>query len=125
MAVAAVNVRSWQHGYRGSLPDAYLDGLRPEDRAARYTFGRSGGGSPATIVVLEGGAVRGFATTGPARGEAHRELGELLALYVDPSSWGMGVGRRLLVEARARLTERGFTEAVLWLLAGNERAERF
>jgi GNAT superfamily N-acetyltransferase len=52
-------------------------------------------------------------------------LGELLALYVDPGSWGKGIGRRLLVEARARLAGRGFVEAILWVLAGNERAERF
>ncbi len=38
MAVARVHVRSWQAAYRGLLPDAYLDGLRPEDRAARYDF---------------------------------------------------------------------------------------
>ena len=32
MAVARVHVRSWQVGYRGLLPDAYLDGLRAEER---------------------------------------------------------------------------------------------
>jgi hypothetical protein len=32
-AVARVHVRSWQAGYRNLLPDQYLDGLRPEDRA--------------------------------------------------------------------------------------------
>ena len=38
MAVARVHVRSWQVGYRGLLPDAYLDGLRAEERAERYNF---------------------------------------------------------------------------------------
>jgi hypothetical protein len=37
--VAGVHVRSWQAGYRGLLPDRYLDALRPEDRMGRYTFG--------------------------------------------------------------------------------------
>lgn len=32
LAVAGVHVRSWQVGYRGLLPDAYLDGLRAEER---------------------------------------------------------------------------------------------
>jgi ribosomal protein S18 acetylase RimI-like enzyme len=122
--VARVHVRSWQRAYRGLLPNDYLDGLRAEDRAARYTFGRAGDDSAATIVALDGGAIQGFATIGPARGEADTKLGELLALYVDPSSWGLGVGRRLLGEARVRLTGRSFTEAILWVLAGNERAER-
>jgi hypothetical protein len=38
MDVARAHVRSWQAGYRGLLqvlPDAYLDGLRPEERPAR------------------------------------------------------------------------------------------
>jgi hypothetical protein len=37
--VAGVHVRSWQVAYRGLFPDDYLDGLRAEDRMARYTFG--------------------------------------------------------------------------------------
>lgn len=47
-AVAEVHVRSWQLGYRGLLPDAYLDALRPADRAARYTFDQAGAHDPAT-----------------------------------------------------------------------------
>jgi hypothetical protein len=35
LAVARIHVRAWQTAYRGLLPDAYLDGLRAEDRAAR------------------------------------------------------------------------------------------
>jgi GNAT superfamily N-acetyltransferase len=124
MEVAGVHVRAWQRAYRGLLPDRSLDGLRPADRAAHYTFGRSQPDSPSTIVASKDGAICGFAT-GPARGEADPEVGELLALYVDPGSWGMGVGRRLVSEARARLAEGGFAEAILWVLAGNERAERF
>lgn len=38
MAIAGVHVRSWQEGYRGLLPDEYLNGLRAEDRASRYRF---------------------------------------------------------------------------------------
>ena len=37
-AVALVHVRAWQTGYRNLLPDEYLDGLRPEERARRYNF---------------------------------------------------------------------------------------
>src|SRR5437763_506096 len=125
MAVAEVHVRSWQVAYRSLLPDAYLDSLRPADRAARYTFHRIGANDPATIVALLRGVIRGFATTGPARGGEPGSVGELLALYVDPPCWGRGVGRRLMVEAHRRLIEGGFAEAILWVLAGNERAQRF
>jgi ribosomal protein S18 acetylase RimI-like enzyme len=124
MEVAGVHVRSWQHAYRGLFPDEYLDGLRPEDRAARYTF-EGGADQPLTIVALEDGVIRGFAAIAAARGGTDGKTGELLALYVDPAHWGRGVGRRLTVEARDRLTDQGFESAVLWVLKGNDRAERF
>jgi hypothetical protein len=52
-AVAGVHVRSWQAGYRGLLPDAYLEALRPEDRMDRYTFGTTDPELPSTTVAAE------------------------------------------------------------------------
>lgn len=46
MGVAQVHVRSWQVGYRGLMPDDYLDQLRPEERAAKYTFGNTDASKP-------------------------------------------------------------------------------
>jgi GNAT superfamily N-acetyltransferase len=125
LAVAGVHVRSWQVGYRGLLPDAYLDGLRPEDRAPRYTFGSTDPKQPATLVAVVEGAIRGFATTSPARDTDVAAQGELAALYVDPDWWGRGIGQALLTAARVRLVEQGFTSVILWVLDGNERAKRF
>jgi GNAT superfamily N-acetyltransferase len=122
--VAGVHVRSWQAAYRGLLADGYLDGLRAEDRAARYTFHLVGPDQPATAVALEDDEIRGFVTTGPARGCA-QTVGEVYAINVDPSAWGRGVGRALMAHARSRLAGLGFTEALLWVLVGNARAERF
>ncbi len=123
--VAGVHVRSWQSAYLGLLPDAFLVGLRHEDRAERYTLGSPDAGAPATIVAVDGGAIRGFATAGPCRAAAMQGTGELYAVYVDPCAWGHGVGRQLMASARDHLTRLGFGQAVLWVLAGNQRAERF
>jgi GNAT superfamily N-acetyltransferase len=123
IAVARVHVRSWQAAYRGLMPDDYLDQLRPEDRAKKYTFGSTDPLQPQTIVATEGGAIHGFATTAPARDM--QNYGELWALYVDPEQWGCGIGVALISEARAGLVDRGFRNAMLWVLAGNVRAERF
>ena len=124
-AVAAVHVRSWQVGYRGLIPDELLDALRPQDRASRYRFGELDPLAPATIVALEAEAICGFATTGPSRDDAHGGAGELMALYVDPDRWGLGIGRTLLAQARTAMARAGFERALLWVLAGNARAERF
>jgi GNAT superfamily N-acetyltransferase len=123
--VARVHVRSWQIGYRGLLPDHYLDGLRPEDRMGHYTFGSADPEVPHTLVALDEGVIRGFATTAPCRDAGTPEAGEVLALYVDPDTWGVGVGTLLIGEARHHLWTQGFSDAVLWVLAGNVRAHRF
>lgn len=114
LAVARIHVRAWQTGYRGLLPAAYLDGLRAEDRAARYTFDRLDG--PRTTVAVIDGTIAGFATIS---GD------ELSALHVDPDTWRRGIGSALIARARADLAAAGILEAYLWLLVGNTRAQRF
>lgn len=125
MEVAGVHVRSWQTGYRGLLPDEYLDSLLPEGRAAHYTFGDAEAGRPTTIVAVEAGAICGFATTARSRDLDARGAGELCALYVEPTKWGQGIGRSLVTAAREDLDRLGVDIAVLWVLVGNERAASF
>lgn len=125
MAVARVHIRSWQVAYRTLLPADYLDQLRPEDRAQKYDFASLDPRRPQTIVAVEGGLIHGFATTAPSRDLDLTGHGELYALYVDPEQWGRGIGVALISAARTRLFRLGFRNAVLWVLAGNTRAERF
>jgi GNAT superfamily N-acetyltransferase len=125
MDVARVHVRSWQAAYRGLLPAEYLDALKPEDRAARYIFENPDTTKPWTIVAEDNSLIAGFATTAPARDADAQGCGELYALYVDPDYWGRGIGAQLIEAARARLVELGFEQAVLWVMKGNARAERF
>jgi GNAT superfamily N-acetyltransferase len=125
IAVARVHVRSWQAAYRTLLPADYLDQLCPEDRAQKYDFASLDPRKPQTIVAVEGGLIHGFATTAPSRDPDLVGHGELYALYVDPEQWGRGIGVALVSAARARLFELGFRNAVLWVPAGNIRAERF
>ena len=124
--VARVHVRAWQVAYRKLLPDEYLDGLKPEDRAQRYTFGGTDPREPMTTVAVDDrGTIRGFATTCAARDADVPGHGELAAIHVDPDWWGHGVGQALLASARAHLLDSGFRRAILWVLVGNVRAERF
>ena len=125
LEVAGVHVRSWQAAYRGLMPDAYLDGLRPEDRATRYTFDVRTTAAPWTMVAVVEGRICGFATSGPTADEDSAGTGELMALYADPARWSTGAGRALMEATRHELVDRGFTDALLWVLSGNARATRF
>jgi len=125
MAVARVHVRSWQVAYRTLLPDDYLDQLRPEDRAKTYDFTNLDPVKPRTIVAADARAILGFATTMPSRDADLPDHGELCALYVNPDKWGQGIGAALIAAARADLLAQGHRKALLWVLVGNARAERF
>lgn len=125
MAVARVHVRAWQAAYRGLMPDEYLRGLRPEDRAQRYELASPDPARPRTLVAVVADTVLGFATVSPARDDDAAGQGELCALYVEPDCWGRGIGRALASAARAELCRLGFTGAMLWVVAGNSRAEQF
>ncbi|MGH3322023.1 MAG: hypothetical protein ACRDN9_17980 [Streptosporangiaceae bacterium] len=67
-AVGRVHVRGWQAGYRGLMPDAYLDGLRTGECAE--TWRRRLGAPRERRVVLVAECERsvvGLADGGPAR----------------------------------------------------------
>ncbi len=127
-ALAAVHVRSWQAAYRGVLSDTFLDSLTPETRLDWWR-GRLARVPPRwdVLVAEEEGEVVGFASTGTTDDADRRDptWGELYALYVEPGRWGRGVGQNLLEASETRLRKAGFTDALLWVVAENERARRF
>lgn len=123
--VARLHVRSWQAAYRGLIAQDYLDGLTPDAVATRYTFGRIGLQLPSTVVAVDGSTICGLATTGLCRDLDTPNVGELMAIYVDPAYLRTGVGRALITTARARLRLVGVTAALLWVLDGNVAARRF
>jgi ribosomal protein S18 acetylase RimI-like enzyme len=121
-AVARVHVESWRAAYREHMPPELLAGLSVERRTEGWRELLGNPGSPTLVAELDGEIV-GFAGFGPSRdteGEA-----ELYAIYLDPARFGTGVGRALMDAALERLRALGYEDAILWVLDGNERAERF
>ncbi|MHA7652553.1 GNAT family N-acetyltransferase [Mycobacterium sp. ML4] len=123
--VAGVHVRSWRSAYRGLIDHDYLDGLTPQAWVSRYDFGRVGLRVPSTLVAVRDAAVCGFASAGLSRDDDLTDLGELMAIYVDPRHVNTGIGRLLISAARERMRARGCTGAALWVLRENGRARRF
>jgi GNAT superfamily N-acetyltransferase len=123
-AVATVHVASWREGYAHVFPRDRLAALSLDEREmlARNVLARPERG---TLLVAEvDGAVVGFASAGAAF-DPGIEAGEVYAIYVAPEHWGHGVGRALMERALQLLAERGFEQAVLWVLDDNPRARRF
>ena len=124
-ALGRLHVRAWQAAYRGVMPDEYLDGLDPSDRAVMWR-GRIPRTdlTPLLVAVVDGEPV-GFATYGPEQDDNEATgSGQLYAMNVDPDHWGGGIGRALLRSATDALVAAGYRDAVLWVVPENARARR-
>ena len=128
--IAEIHVRSWQHGYRGLIPQDYLDRLDPAQRLDGRTWHLehadwSRGGC--FLVTGDDGAPAGFADCGPSRDDDSDQdtVGEVMAIYLNPDAWGMGLGRVLMAAALDHLAQAGYAEVTLWVLDTNVRAQRF
>lgn len=122
-AIGAVHVASWRAGYAGLVSAERLAALDPVARGR--TWGeRISAGSTLRVLVVDGRVV-GFAGTEPSRDPDEAEgVRELTVLYLEPSAWGRGLGRRLLDHVVAEATTAGAREMTLWTFAENARALR-
>lgn len=130
--IARVHVIAWQVAYEELVPREYLDRLDIGDRTHQWQSILSGKsttvGVPQSsdLVADLDGQVVGFANVGRFREDPEDQtLGELWAMYVDPASWGTGVGDALMATTLEELNHLGTTTAFLWVLEGNGRARRF
>ena len=124
-AIGRIQVETWTTAYAGLLPQATIDAFDVDARQAmwREGLGREPRPGSATFVALVDDEIVGFASVGASHSE--EGTGELYAIYVHPARWGLGAGRALMDRAEASMRDSGCPAALLWVLEGNERAERF
>jgi GNAT superfamily N-acetyltransferase len=128
--IAEIHVRSWQGVYRGLMPQDYLDSLDPARRAAtwadRITDGDWTRGG-CLVVAGDDGELAGFASVGRTRdpGPGTEAVGEVMAIYLAPQAWGLGLGRELMAASLRNLSGCGYCQVMLWVLESNTRARRF
>ena len=127
--VAKTHISSWQEAYAGQVSPDFLNRL-PESFQRREEFWRriadEPGEAEALLVAVTKSGVVGFVHSCRSRDEdSDLTVGEVTAIYVRRAWWSQGVGRRLMSEAMDRMRILGFTSAILWVLATNERARSF
>lgn len=121
---------SWKAAYADIIDldkvAAQLD-IDERERVWRERIPLVGDEGHRTWVAETNERVVGFAFTEPTEDEDLNplEIAELVALYLDPGSFGAGVGRPLLDRAVAGMRSQGFLQATLWVLEENARAIRF
>ncbi len=124
-AIAHIHVDAWRAAYVGILSDEFLAALSVDQRETMWREAVTRG-SPAVLVAKVAGVVTGWVAFGSPRDDgAPKDRGEIWAIYVAPTAWSLGVGRRLLLEAMQSMTQNGKREASLWVMRDNRRAVRF
>ncbi len=105
------------------MPQSFLDNLSIEKRTKSWEKNLSNPDSKTkTFVAIIDDKVVGFGSAGPSRDDdAQKELGELWAIYVDPSHMGKGVGSALQKACLDYLRKLEFNKAILWVLTSNEK----
>jgi ribosomal protein S18 acetylase RimI-like enzyme len=124
--IAEVHVRSWQAAYGGLLPDDFLKNLSVHRREQLWQQGVQRE-DQVVLVYEQEGSVVAFCSFTPSRDENvdKSKVAELTTIYALETVWGQGIGQALWDEAVKHMRERGFTEVMLWVLKGNNRAIGF
>lgn len=121
-AIAELHVRSWQTAYSGIMPADFLARLSVASKSEwwrQYLSTESG----RLVVAMKAASMAGFISVGPSRDPDGASKFEVYALHVAPNDRSAGIGR-LLVSAAEAGAPAG-AELTLWVLAQNERAQRF
>ena len=119
--LAEIHVETWRATYPGVMPQELLDGLSVDEREASWKECIPHPETTAFVAEVDGRVV-GFVNVGPSFTEPG--MGELYAIYVEPSAQRTGAGLALIDAGVAALSER-WNEAILWVATENPRARRF
>jgi GNAT superfamily N-acetyltransferase len=98
-AIAGVHVRSWQIGHQADYPKHVVESVSVGERSQVWQKALRDPSAEKTVLIAEiDGVVVGFISSGPVRGaiDDAARTGEVYELFVDPASFGRGVGTALM-----------------------------
>jgi len=127
--MADVNAAGWREGYRGLVPDEYLNHLPVADWLRQMRAGLSEPRLDAFTKIAEADdEFAGYCfVAAPGREEPEASaIAELVAMYVYKRFWRRGVGSALIEAAIERTTSfERYESMFLWTFEDNERAIAF
>lgn len=125
-SIARIHVGAWQAAYRGLMPDAILNNLSAEKRAAFWQTHLAR--RPLRTFVAESDrAIIGFCDLLPSRDKDSdpKIVAEIAAIYIHPNHWRQGAGRALCRSAWETARNESFISMILWSLISNIAARAF
>jgi len=123
--IARAHTASWRSSYRGILPDAVLDRIDVDQRAASWRRVLS---DPAVLTLVAYDTTHreivGFCDAGRTRG-ASPYAAEVYRIYLEHHAKRHGLGREMFDLATRWLRSQQLRSLVIWVLDANHHARRF
>ena len=124
-ACAEIHCRGWEVAYAGLVPEEYIAQRRPK-RLEKWQGYLTSGLYEYYVPVLEGQVVGFLSLRSP---EEHENLPdnyyEVGGIYLHPSVYRQGIGRKLMLFAEAQARAKGKTAMMLWVFEDNAPSRRF
>ena len=116
----------WDESARAAFTELLPPGHEfPEPDAERW-YALMDDPAVSMLLAEEDGELVGLSACGESRDDdADPSVGEVRSFFVAAGRWRQGVGRALMAAALESLRERGCSEATVWSLAANDRANAF
>ncbi len=131
LRIAELKVLSWRDTYDGLMPASTLANLDAQAEAPHWRDWLADKESGLIALLLEeGNQLIAYGLAGPMRlgdreGSEIEADAEIYALYVHPEHQRSGYGKRLMAGLVEQLLQREFKKVGLWMVGGNDKAERF
>jgi diamine N-acetyltransferase len=122
--ISRIYALSWKTGYRGMIPQDYLDALSEDYWTPKFRNWLLEGTLRAEI-LSEDGVPAGAIAFGKSREKELPDWGEVVSLYLRPEVFRRGYGKKLMEEAFRYFRESGVRDCFLWVLRENEHAQAF
>ncbi len=122
--IGIVHVETWQHAYKGQIPDDYLNSLSVEKRSQRWKehLEKPDPGKHMWVSEVDGKVV-GWSTFGVNRDiDVDKTTAELYGIYILPNFSGQGIGSMLMEKGLNILRAEGYKKASLWVLETNKKS---
>jgi GNAT superfamily N-acetyltransferase len=118
-----LRIENWKIAYRGIVPDDYLEALSPKyddrEKSLRDVESKHYVAVDNNEIV---GWVRGHRTQDDDCDEATYEIG---AVYVKPSHWRQGIGKKLIDHLLGEVDHEHYQEVIVWTFRDYEQSNRF
>ena len=123
--IARAHTASWQISYRGILPDAVLDRINVDQRAASWRRTLQDR-SILTLVAYDvtHHDIVGFCDAGRTRGNSPYAA-EIYRIYIEHHAKRYGLGREMFEQVTDWLRTQELRSLIIWVLDGNHHARRF